>query len=139
MEIAKNGKGTIKDFGELRIYKLGRELTAKIYELSKSPGFFKDYILAQHIRKTAISVVSNIAEGFERLNNKEFIVFLFIAKGSCGEIRAQLDVAYDQKYLDEKTQGNLSAQYGQLGAMINKFILYLKKSEYTGLKHKPSD
>ena len=86
-DVRNQGKRTVKDFTELEIYETARILAGEIYEFSKKPPFSKDYSLVNQIRLAAVSVVSNIAEGFERNNNKEFIVFLFIAKGSCGEIR----------------------------------------------------
>jgi len=128
--------GTIRDFKELKIYKAARELAGQIYELTKKPPFSRDYSLVDQMRRASVSILSNIAEGFERGTNKEFITFLFIAKASCGEIRAQLDIALDQKYIEETTYQELSEKCKHLGAMINKFIIYLKTSRYTGQKHK---
>ena len=92
----------MKSYEELEVYQKSRELTNKIYEITRSGIFSRDRLLADQIRRAAVSIKSNIAEGFERGTNAEFVQFLFIAKGSCGEVRAQLEIAFDQGYIDEK-------------------------------------
>jgi four helix bundle protein len=76
-------------------WKIAREITKSIYSASLTGNFSKDFALVNQIRRVSISILSNIAEGFEREDDKEFLQFLAIAKGSCGEIRAQLYVALD--------------------------------------------
>lgn len=83
----------------MQVCQKGIELADKVYELTRSPLFNKDRKLAEQIRGAAVSVPSNIAEGFERGSNKEFIQFLFVAKGSAGEVRTQLYIARNQKYI----------------------------------------
>ena len=78
----------IKNFEDLEIWKDARVLTRAIYQLTRDVKFAKDFALRDQIRRAAISVMSNIAEGFERGGNQEFIQFLFIAKASCGAKRA---------------------------------------------------
>ena len=80
--------------------------------------------------------MSNIAEGFERGTNAEFIQFLFIAKGSCGEVRAQTVVACDQRYIDQHTYETLVDQARRVSGMLSNLISYLKGSRYKGTKHK---
>jgi len=92
---------TVKNFEDLDVWKLARELTIKIYSETKHGPFSKDFGLRDQIKRSAVSVMSNIAEGFERGGNKEFHNFLSIAKGSCGEVRCQLYIAVDQNYLHE--------------------------------------
>ena len=76
----------IKNFEELEIWKDSRALTRGIYQLTRDPKFSKDFGLRDQIRRASVSMMSNIAEGFERGGNQEFIQFLYVAKGSCGEI-----------------------------------------------------
>jgi len=81
----------------LKIWKFARALTRAIYQLTKDPKFSKDFGLRDQIQRAAVSILSNIAEGFERGGNQEFIQFLYVAKGSCGEVRSQLYVAYGSR------------------------------------------
>lgn len=127
---------TVQNFEDLDVWKLARELTKKIYAETKKGPFSKDFGLRDQIRRSAVSVMSNIAEGFERGGNKEFYNFLSIAKGSCGEVRCQLYIAWDQEYLHEGDSRTLIDDFRKLSIMINKFMLYLKHSSYKGKKYK---
>ena len=80
----------IQNFEDLEIWKEARGLTQAIYRLTRDSRFSKDFGLRDQIQRAAISIMSNIAEGFERGGNQEFIQFLYVAKGSCGEVRSQL-------------------------------------------------
>ena len=91
----------MKRFEEIEAWQFSRELAKLIYEATKQGQFAHDYGLKDQIQRAAVSIMSNIAEGFERNGNKEFINFLTIAKGSCGEVRSQLYVAFDQGYVDK--------------------------------------
>jgi len=92
----------ISRFEDLEAWKLARELARKIYRLTKSGLFAKDYGFTEQLRRAAISVMNNIAEGFDRGTNKDFVKFLFIARGSAAEVRSMLCVALDQGYLSEE-------------------------------------
>ena len=92
---------TITRFEDIESWQLGRELKRRVYGCSKSGEFAKDFALKDQIRRAAISVTANIAEGFERGGNREFIQFLSDAKGSCGEVRDQLYTALDESYLTQ--------------------------------------
>jgi len=81
---------TVRYFEELEIWREAPRLTAEIYRLTKTVRFSRDFGLAGQIRRAAISIMSNIAEGFERGGSQEFMQFLYIAKGSCGEVRSQV-------------------------------------------------
>ena len=91
----------IKQFEDLDVWQKARELTRLIYQISSENNFAKDFGLKDQIRRSSVSILSNISEGFERGSNKEFILFLSYAKGSCGELRTQLYVALDQNYIDK--------------------------------------
>src|SRR5437762_12110700 len=90
---------TITRFEDIRGWIMARELVNRIYAASNVGLFARDFALKDQIRRAAISVMSNIAEGFERNGNKEFIQFLSLAKASCGEFRSQLYLVHDQKYI----------------------------------------
>lgn len=127
---------TIKNFEDLEIWKLARELTNEVYRVSGHGTFAKDSVLRDQIRRSAVSVMSNIAEGFERGGNPEFVQFLCIAKGSCGEVRCQLYIALDQHYTEQHTGESLISSFRKLSVMINKLIAYLKSSKFKGVRYK---
>ena len=89
----------IERFEDIEAWKRSRALTKKVYDCTKQRGFEKDFGLKDQIRRSSVSTMSNIAEGFERGGNQEFIQFLATAKGSSGEVRSQLYVALDQGYI----------------------------------------
>ncbi len=120
----------------MNVYKQTRDLTNKIYEITRQGSFSKDYVLVDQIRRASVSIMSNIAEGFERGTNAEFIQFLYIAKGSCGEVRAQLTIAFDQKYIDENNYRSLVDQCRRISGMLSNLIAYLKSSRFKGSKFK---
>jgi four helix bundle protein len=97
----------IRTFEELEIWKTARRLAQEVYALSKNPQFSKDYGLRNQ-RRASVSIMSNVAEGFERGGNQEFTQYLYVAKASCGEVRSQLYVALDQEYVDQKTTDDCS-------------------------------
>lgn len=92
----------INNFKELEIWKKGIEIVILIFKITNNSKFSLDFSFRDQIRKSAISIPSNIAEGFERDNNNEFIRFLRIAKGSCGELITQLEIAKNINYLKEE-------------------------------------
>jgi len=87
---------TFNNFEDIEAWQKARQLTKRIYEITKKGALAKDYGLKDQIRRASVSIMSNIAEGFERGGNKEFIQFLSTAKGSSGEVRSQLYVIVDQ-------------------------------------------
>ena len=124
----------IETFEDIQSWQLARELTKAIYTISNDGLFAKDFGLRDQIRRASVSVMSNIAEGFERGSNKEFIQFLYIAKGSAGEVRAQLYVALDQTYINDEAFGQLSKKTTEISRMISGLIHYLHKSSFKGEK-----
>ena len=126
----------VKDFEELAIFQKARELSKKIYPVTNKDGFKSDYRFVQQIRAAAGSIMDNIAEGFERGGNKEFLNFLYIAKGSCGEVRSQLIRANDVGYFTEEEYNELYTKCRKLSAGIMNFIKEIKASDITGAKFK---
>lgn len=109
-----------------------------IYELTMDHDFAKDFGLKSQIRLSAISIPSNIAEGFERNGNREFIQFLYIAKGSAGELSTQLYLAHELNYISKEQYISINSELTKLRSMIYNFIDYLKKSGYEGNKYNTS-
>ena len=127
---------SVKDFEELAIFQKARELSKKIYPVTNRDGFKSDFRFVQQIRAAAGSIMDNIAEGFERTGNKEFLNFLYIAKGSCGEVRSQLIRANDVGYLTPGEFDELYSECRKLSAGIMNFIKEIKASDLTGAKFK---
>lgn len=123
-------------FEDLEVWKSARELTNRIYKITAEGGFAKDYGLRDQIRRAAVSIMSNIAEGYERGGNQEFIQFLSIAKGSSGEVRSQLYVVLDQSYIEKNECERLLDAFKKLSIMLNNFMEHLKGSRYRGAKYK---
>lgn len=127
---------TIKRFEEIAAWQRGRELVQEIYTLTSVGTFSQDWGLKDQIRRAAVSVCSNIAEGFERSGNKEFANFLWIAKGSAGEVASQLYHALDCAYIDKATFDDLRNKARHIGAMLYGLIKTLKTSELKGERYK---
>ncbi len=121
-------------FEELKVWQKARELANLIYSATRQESFSRDFGLIDQIRRASVSVVSNIAEGFERGSYTEFLQFLYIAKGSCGEVRAQLYIARDQKYLPEATFQQCHALAVEVSRMISGLADHLKSSQQRGDK-----
>lgn len=119
-----------KTFEDLKVWQDSREFVKSIYELTASNNFARDYGLKDQIQRAAVSIMNNIAEGFERNNNKEFVIFLKYSKGSAGEIRSMLYVALDLKYIAKNTFDEYYTNIIKIITQISNFIKYLKK--YTG-------
>jgi len=108
----------IEAFEDLIAWQKVRELTRMIYEATRQGSFAKDYGLSGQIQRAVVSIMSNIAEGFERGNPREFHQFLSVAKASCAEVRSQLYVALDVGYIDEKVFQTLMALAKETGKII---------------------
>jgi four helix bundle protein len=129
---------TFQTFEDIGAWQKARELTKEIYLVSKQGPFSKDVGLRDQIRRASVSVMSNIAEGFERDGAGEFSQFLSIAKGSIGEVKSQLYVAIDQEYVDRKTFDRLFQLAAEVGKMTGGLMGYLRKSKVKGTKYKNS-
>ncbi len=117
---------TVRQFEDLNVWQDARQLVVAIYTASNLRAFNQDFGLRDQIRRAAVSTMSNIAEGFERGPRKEFIQFLNIAKGLNGEVRSQLCVASDQKYLGGKEFISLSDSSVLLSKKLAAFLRYLE-------------
>jgi len=127
---------TIKKVEDIEAWKKARELTRAVYNCSKIEPFSKDFALRDQMRRAAVSVMSNIAEGFERGGTKEFVQFLAIAKGSAGEVEAQLFVALDQKYISDGEFARLRDRAISTKRLIGGLMSYLRQSGMKGEKYK---
>jgi four helix bundle protein len=115
----------IEKFEDLLVWQEGVALTTEIYNLLKSCN---DFGFRDQIRKAALSIPSNIAEGFDRQTNKEFIQLLFIAKGSCAEVRTQLYVAQNVEIISKVDVDKLLIQTNKISAMLTKLIKTRKEN-----------
>lgn len=118
---------TIKRFEEIESWQNARVLTSSVYLFCSEGKASKDYGFRDQIQRASISIMSNIAEGFERNNNNEFIKFLGYSKGSCGEVRNLLIIANDLKYIDNDKFSELSGVSIMVSSQIANFIKYLSK------------
>lgn len=125
----------ITKFEDIESWKKARALTIDIYQATASGQFVRDFDLKDQIRRASVSVLSNIAEGFERGGDKEFLQFFAVAKGSCGEVRAQLYLALDQGCLSTDVFERLLKNATEVSQLISGFIKYLKGSGFRGHKY----
>jgi len=126
----------IERFEEIEAWKKARVLTREIYKVTSQGAFSKDYGLRDQIRRASVSVMSNIAEGFDRGGNKEFRQFLSMAKGSAAEVRAQLYVGLDAGYLNQEIFQRLYDMADETGRLVGGFMRYIENSEHKGAKFK---
>ncbi len=125
---------TVKRFEDLEIWIEARRLSLEIITISKNSELKTDFRLRDQVKSAAGSVMDNIAEGFERNGNREFIQFLSIAKASAGETRSQIYRIYDNSYIEVQKMQELVTEYEKLSIKIHNFINYLNKNEFRGTK-----
>lgn len=125
---------TVNKFEDLEAWKISREITKEVYRISKTEKFCRDFGLCNQMQRASVSIMSNIAEDFERDGNKEFINYLSIAKGSLGEVRSQIYVALDQNYISETEFTLVCEKIIQNGRVIAGLMNYLKRSDVKGNK-----
>jgi four helix bundle protein len=126
---------TIKRFQEIKAWQKARELTRVVYDFSNRAPLNRDFALRDQMRRACISILSNIAEGFERSGSGEFRQFLSVAKGSAAELEAQLYVALDQKYISEAEFNELQQLSRETQSLLAGFMDYLKNSKIRGQKY----
>jgi four helix bundle protein len=125
----------VKRFEELLIWQNSRQLSKEIYTIFKDKNQFCDRPLSNQIIRSSSSVMDNIAEGFERGGNKEFLQYLWISKASAGECRSQLYRAFDTEIIDEKQFNDLKIKIESLSIGLYKFISTIKQSGFKGQKY----
>ena len=129
---------TIRKFEDIQAWQNAIALADAIYAETRRPSFSKDHGLADQMRRSAVSVSSNIAEGFERESNQEFVRFLSIAKGSAGELRSQLYIARNAGYIDADRFRELHSLASEVGRILAHFITYLKTDIENRSHHRTS-
>ena len=127
---------TIERFELIISWQEARILNKNLGQLIDSGRFKKNFRLIGQMEGSAGSIMDNIAEGFERGGNREFIQFLYVSKGSCGELRSQLYRALDRNYITQKEFNDFSVHAMKISSLIQKFIDYLENSSTKGIKHK---
>lgn len=115
-----------KRFEELEVWKRAKDLTNLIYKFSSDGSFSRDFGLRDQMRRAVVSIMSNIAEGFENQTQALFIKYLGLAKGSAGELRAQLYIAKDQEYISEENFSELFLLAEICSKQLARFIQYLE-------------
>ena len=131
--------GTVERFEQLNVWKAARELMRLVYTASTNSPFPRDRPLQDQIRRASISVMANIAEGFERGGDKEFLQFLAQAKGSCGEVRSHLAVALDLALISADLHAELERKAVATSRMIASLMKYLRNSKLRGRKFHQKD
>ena len=115
----------ITRFEDLECWKEARNIVNRVYSVCRTDGFRRDYSLTDQLKRAAISIMANIAEGFSRKGNKEFIQFLFIAKASAAELQSHLYIALDQVYVERARFDELYAELDIIQRQISNLIKYL--------------
>ena len=119
----------ITRFKDIKAWQEARELVKFVYKaINKNKEFGKDFRLVNQIQGSAVSTMANVAEGFARKSNKEFMQFLFISKSSAAEVQSQLYVALDQQYITHDTFDKIYSQAEKVSKLNSGFIKYLKST-----------
>ena len=126
----------IERFEDIVAWQKARRLTQQVYGFARQGSFAQDFGLRDQVQRASVSTMANIAEGFERGGDKEFIQFLSTAKGSCGEVKSHLYVALDQNYVSDEQFRELYAQADEVSRLTAGFMVYLQHSKVGGHKFK---
>ena len=119
-------------FEDLEVWQNGRKLTRKIYSLTRNKEFARDFSLVDQIRRAAVSITSNIAEGFDAQSNIEFVRFLRYSRRSASEVKNQLYVALDEEYITEKDFTEAYEMCSSVSKMAFGLIRYLRSTSRSG-------
>ena len=123
-------------FRDIKAWKRARTLTSAVYRVTDEGPLARDFGLRDQLRRSAVSIMSNIAEGVGRKGNREFLYFLSVAQGSVSELQSQLFVAFDVGYIKQSTFRDLYADTQDVMNLLGGLIRYLKTSSYRGSKYK---
>jgi len=118
----------VKSFEDLLVWQKSIELVKRVYLLTLSAKFAKDYGLKDQLRRAAVSIPTNIAEGYERSSRKEYMQYLNVAKGSAGEVRSLLRVALEIGYLDQSEHDSMRAEVTKISSFLANQIKSLRKA-----------
>jgi four helix bundle protein len=119
--------GNISRFEDLRVWQAAREIVNAIYQLTQRDAFSKDVVLVKQIRRSAISIMSNIAEGYQSASDKKFANYVNIAKSSAGECRSQIYIASDQQYINNEQSVEILNKLTSISKQLSKLESYLRK------------
>ena len=120
---------TIERFEDIKAWQAARELVLAVYRVSGRGKFEKDFGLRDQIQRASVSVMANIAEGFERSSDREFHRFLYMTKGSAGEVRSHLFAARDLGYVTSDEFDDLRARSEEVAKVLSGFITYLASKD----------
>ncbi len=126
----------IERFEDIIAWQKARVLTKEIYSCTNVGQFARDFGLKDQIQRSSVSTMSNIAEGFERGGDKEFVQFLSTSKGSCGEVKSHLYVALDQGYITPVRFEGLYGQATEVSRLVSGFMTHLRESGLHGRKYR---
>ena len=123
---------TIGNFENIEVWRTSMDLCTEVYKITNSDTFSRDFGLKDQIRRASVSIPSNISEGYERDSKNQFLYFLSIPKGSCGEVRTQLRIAYNLNYLNELDFQSLNLMCESTSKQLSGFSKYLR--DFKGTK-----
>jgi len=126
----------IERFEDILAWQKARELTKSVYARTKVGPFARDFGLKDQIQRASVSIMGNVAEGFDRGGDNEFVQFLSFSKGSCGEVKSHLYVALDQQYVTPTQFTELYNSADEVGRLLSGFMGYLRQSTLKGRKFK---
>jgi four helix bundle protein len=132
------GMPKIERFEDIQVWQEAREFIKEVYTITRADPLMRDFGLSQQLQRASVSIMSNIAEGFERGGNKEFLQFLSVAKASAGESRSLLYTVYDLGYINTDRFELLKNKLLGVSAKISRFMEYLKSSNLKGSKYNKS-
>lgn len=117
---------TIQRFEDLKVWKKAREVTKEVYAITSDSQFARDFGLKDQIRRSSVSVMANIAEGFARRTDRDFLYFLNISRSSAAEVQSHLYIALDQGYLDQSAFDSLYEELEEVSRMLFGLVRHLK-------------